>query len=155
MPGLRQPYDESVGVYPCRSFNLGPQTVSSPHKDVTNLAPGWCSITAIRNFDTKLGGRLVLEELGLEVKFPPSSTILIPSALITHYNTPIQAHETHFSIIQYAAGGLFRWAENGYMMDKTWNETATVEEKEQRWRDDAERTRKWLEKFTTYDELIM
>ena len=41
------------------------------------------------------------------------------------------------------------------MMDKTWNEMAMVEEKEQRWRDDAERTRKWLEKFTSYDELIM
>ena len=97
----------------------------------------------------------MLEELGLEVEFPPSSTILIPLALITHYNTPIQAHETCFSIVQYAAGGLFRWAKNRYMTDKTWNEMAMVEEKEQRQRDDAERMRKWLEKFTTYDELIM
>ena len=154
LPSLRQPYDEAVGVYPSRSFNLGPQTTSSPHKDVANLASSWCSITAIGKFDPKLGGHLILEEIGLVVEFPPSSTILIPSALITHHNTPVNDNETRFSIVQYAAGGLFRWAANGFKTDRAWHENATAEMKEQRRRDDAERWQKFLNMFTKYEELI-
>lgn len=154
LPALRQPYDEAVGVYPSRSFNLGPQTMSSPHKDVANLASSWCSITPIGKFDPKLGGHLVLEELGLVVEFPPSSTILIPSALITHHNIPVKDHETRFSIVQYAAGGLFRWAANGFMTDKTWHEKATADMKKQRKTDDTKRWGDFLNMFTMYNELI-
>jgi hypothetical protein len=155
LPALRQPYDKSIWVYPSRSFNLGPQTTSSPHKDVTNLALSWCSIMAIGNFDPKLGGHLVLKELGLVVEFPPSSTILIPSALITHYNTPVKDNETRFSIVQYVAGGLFRWAANGFKTDKAWRDKATAEMKEQRERDDAERWEIFLDMFMKYEELIV
>jgi hypothetical protein len=96
----------------------------------------------------------VLEELGLVIEFPPSSTILIPSALLTHYNIPVKDHEIRFSIVQYVAGGLFRWAANGFMTDKAWHEKATAEMKEQRKRDDAKRWGNFLDMFTTYDELI-
>ena len=95
-----------------------------------------------------------MEELDLEVEFLPSSTILIPSSLITHYNTKIQEHEKHFSIMQYVSGALCRWAENRYMTDKAWRKTATAELKEQRQRDDTERLSKWLNWFTMYNELI-
>ena len=151
---LRQPYDEAVSVYPSCSFNLGPQTMSSPHKDITNLTSSWCLITAIGNFDPKFRGHLILEEIGLIVEFPPSSTILIPSALIMHHNTPVKDNETCFYIVQYAAGGLFRWAANGFKMDRAWHENATAEMNEQRWRDDAERWEKFLNMFTKYEELI-
>ena len=97
----------------------------------------------------------MLEDLGLVVEFPPSSTILIPSALITHCNTPIEDNETHFSIVQYVAGGLFRWAANGFKMDKVWHDKSTAEMKEQRERDDAERWEKFLDMFMKYEELIV
>ena len=89
-PSLKRPYDNSLGVYPCQSFNLGKQTASYPHVDVANLAQSWCSITPICSFDPKVGGHLVLKDLGLVVEFPPGTTILIPSTLITHSNTPIR-----------------------------------------------------------------
>ena len=90
----------------------------------------------------------------LVIEFPPSSTILIPSALLTHYNIPVKDHEVWFSIVQYVAGGLFRWAANGFMTDKAWHEKATAEMKEQKKRNDAKRWGNFLDKFTTYDELM-
>jgi len=67
-PGLRRPYDEQVGVYPCCSINVGKHTASYPHTDTVNLAQSWCSITPVGDFDPKLGGHLVLKELGLVVE---------------------------------------------------------------------------------------
>src|SRR5712691_13393067 len=90
---LRGKYDKAIGVFPCRTFNLAKQSASVPHTDYNNLAQGWCSITALGDFNSVLGGHLVLWDLGVVVEFPPNSTILIPSSLIVHSNTPIQSDE--------------------------------------------------------------
>jgi hypothetical protein len=136
LPRLRRDNDEKVGAFPCRSFNLGEQVATFPHLDEKNLAQGWCSITALGEFNPDLGGHLVLWDFGLVIRFPPGSTILIPSALFLHSNTSIQPGESRNSIVQYAAGGLFRWAERGYMSEKDWLSQATksalVKEKERR-----------------------
>lgn len=58
---------------------------------------------------------MVLWDFGLVIDFPPASTILIPSALIVHSNTPVPDDKTRYSLVQYAAGGLFRWVEHGHM----------------------------------------
>lgn len=113
-----QALDRKVGVFPCRSFNIGEQTVSTPHRDEKNLAQSWCSITPLGEFNPDLGGHFVLWDFGLVIRFPAGSTILIPSALLLHSNTPIQPNETRYSTVQYAAGGLSRWVENGLMSDK-------------------------------------
>lgn len=135
--GLKRSYDLKVGDFPCRSFNLGKQSVASPHTDHKNLAQGWCSITPLGSFNPKKGGHLVLWDFNLMIEFPPGSTALIPSALIKHSNTLLQSGETRYSIVQYAAGGLFRWVERGFMTDKTkkgregnWLEAESVELKE-------------------------
>lgn len=155
LPSLKRPYDERAGVYPCRSFNLGRHTASYPHTDTCNLAQSWCSITPIGTFDARLGGHLILKELQLIVEFPASSTILIPSALITHSNTAVGEHERRYSLVQYAAGGLFRWVENGYMTDTEWMETATEGQLEQRKKEESERWREAAAMFMTIDELIV
>jgi hypothetical protein len=111
---LRRTYDDKIGGYPCRSFNLGTKTVTFPHTDNCNLSHSWCSVTPLGEFDHEAGGHLVLWDFGLVVDFPAGSTILIPSSIIVHSNTQIKEDETRFSIVQYVAGGLFRWAENGY-----------------------------------------
>ncbi|KAM6494940.1 hypothetical protein JOM56_009563, partial [Amanita muscaria] len=108
----------SQSVFPCRSFNLGPQTASLPHRDMGNLAHSWCSIAAVGQFNPELGGHLVLWDFGIAIEFPPGSTILIPSALFMHSNASVQEGETRHSIVQYAAGGLFRWVSNGCKTDK-------------------------------------
>ena len=116
---LSRTYDDSVRVFPCRSFNFGPQTVTVPHVDQGNLAQGWCSITAVGE------GHLVLWNYGLAITFPPGSTILIPSALLIHSNTPIRDGETCYTIVQYAAGGIFHWIKRGFMSEKKWLEQAS------------------------------
>ncbi|KAE9384203.1 hypothetical protein BT96DRAFT_950723 [Gymnopus androsaceus JB14] len=87
-----------------RPLILAHRTVTPPHLDAGNIAHGW---------------------------FPPSATILFPSALITHSNIPVQPSEERRSIVQYSAGGLFRWRYNGWCSDKTFAATASkIERKE-------------------------
>lgn len=150
---LRRPYDSKVGVFPCRSFNLGDRSTSLPHTDDGNLAQSWCSITPLGTFDPKKGGHLILWDFGLVVEFPAGSTALIPSALIKHSNVPIQAGEKRYSIIQYAAGGLFRWVENGLMPAKDWLEKANLCQREARVYEESCRWYRAVEMYTTLDQL--
>ena len=139
--------------FPCRTFNLAPQSVSVPHTDHNNLAQGWCSITPLGDFNPVDGGHLVLWDLGLIVEFPPGSTILIPSSLIVHSNTSIQDTDTRYSVVQYAAGHLFRWVKNGFLTDKEWKKRATTEQLRQ-WEEEKDiRWNSAVASFTTLEEL--
>lgn len=125
-PELKFPFEKSI--FPTTTYNLGPRTVSYPHIDFANLAFGWCAITALGSFDYKKGGHLILWDLNLVIEFPPGSTILIPSAILSHSNTTIDEQERRYSVVQYAAGGLFRWVDNGYQTA----DSLTAEEKAKR-----------------------
>ncbi|KAJ7291857.1 hypothetical protein C8J57DRAFT_1212279 [Mycena rebaudengoi] len=94
-------------VFAACTFNFSPHTITAPHLDFGNLAWGWCSITALGNFDPDCGGHLILWDLKLIIRFPPGSTILIPSAILRHSNVRIRPHERRYSFTQYSAGGLF------------------------------------------------
>ena len=111
-PELCRPFHSSV--FPTLTINFGPQTVCDGHRDHGNLPFGLCAIMPFGSFDPDKGGHIVLWELKLIVRFPPGSTILIPSAVITHGNTPIQQGEERYSFTQYAPGALFRWVDNGF-----------------------------------------
>ncbi|KAI0038924.1 hypothetical protein FA95DRAFT_1504882 [Auriscalpium vulgare] len=115
-PSLTKAFQASV--FPTATFNFGPQALTKPHRDFRNIPYGWCAITALGNFDHTKGGHLVLWELKLIIEFPPGSTILIPSALITHSNTPIQDGEMRQSFTQYCAGDLVHWQAYGYRTEK-------------------------------------
>ncbi|KAJ3978843.1 hypothetical protein F5890DRAFT_1559572 [Lentinula detonsa] len=78
-------------VFATTSVNFGPRTETHPHCDTGNLAHGWCAIIALGDYNPNEGGHLLLWDLGLIIRFPPGSTILFPSALITHSNVPIQS----------------------------------------------------------------
>lgn len=112
---LRRDYDSKIGAYPCRSFNLGKQSLTYPHVDHCNLSHGWCAVTPLGNFTHQTGGHLVLWDFGLVIDFPAGSTILIPSSIIVHSNTAIKEGEKRYAVVQYVSGGLFRWVKNGYM----------------------------------------
>ncbi|KAJ3819662.1 hypothetical protein F5880DRAFT_1489312, partial [Lentinula raphanica] len=140
-------------VFPAVSFNLGPQTVTWPHKDFHNLAWGWCSVTALGDFNPDKGGHLVLWDIGLIIRFPPGSTILLPSALLTHSNVPIEEGETRYSVVQYASEGLFRWVYNSFRSNTEFAKTATAEEKVQQERDEKTRWANAVDMFWTWKEL--
>ncbi|KAF7319067.1 hypothetical protein HMN09_00242900 [Mycena chlorophos] len=116
-PRLRRIFPRGTSVFPSATFNFGPQTVTIPHLDLLNLAWGWCFITALGNFDPNRGGHLILWDLKRFIRFPPGATIAIPSALLRHSNISIQQDELRYSFTQFAAGGLFRFVENGFLLN--------------------------------------
>ncbi|KAJ8457211.1 hypothetical protein ONZ45_g18402 [Pleurotus djamor] len=116
------------------TVNFGPQTVCEKHRDVCNLAWGWCAVTALGNYDHRKGGHMVLWDFGLVIEFPPGYTILVPSASVDHSNTPIGPDETRYSVTQYTGGKVFRWVNNDFQMEKD-VPPSTTEEKRKRWMD--------------------
>jgi hypothetical protein len=136
-PRLRWNFARSV--FAACTFNFGPHAITVTHLDFGNLAWGWCAITALGLFDPDVGGHLILWDLKLVIRFPPGSTILIPSAIIRHSNVPVLPHERRFSFTQYTAGGLFRWIRNGFQTDKVFLASASPAEKAVRSAEDLKR----------------
>ncbi|EDR04375.1 uncharacterized protein LACBIDRAFT_330630 [Laccaria bicolor S238N-H82] len=111
-PTLIHNFEKSI--FTASTFNLGPNTITLDHTDSANVAHGLCAITALGDYDYTLGGHMIIFDLKLIIEFPPGSTILIPSAVFWHGNTPIQPGETRMSFTQFVAGGLFRWVKYGF-----------------------------------------
>ncbi|KAJ7924743.1 hypothetical protein B0H13DRAFT_2229941 [Mycena leptocephala] len=112
-PHLPRNYDEFTSVFAAATFNFGPWTITFPHLDFANLA--W------DGFDPDKGGHLILWDLRLVIRFPPGSTILIPSAILRHSNVAIQQGETRYSFTQYTAAGIFRYVYNGFPRMRRWS----------------------------------
>ncbi|KAJ7754409.1 hypothetical protein B0H14DRAFT_3512554 [Mycena olivaceomarginata] len=130
-PALLRNFPADVSVFAAATFNFGPRTITFLHLDFANLAWGWCAITALGDFDPDRGG-----------------TILIPSALIRHSNTSIQAHETRFSFTQYTSAGIFRFVDNGFKSDQLVNDLG-ISAAERAERLEARKTR-WAEGLKMY-----
>ncbi|KAJ7789145.1 hypothetical protein B0H14DRAFT_3503324 [Mycena olivaceomarginata] len=140
-------------VFAACTFNFGPRVICASHLDFANLSWGWCALTALGDFDPDLGGHLILWDLRLVIRFPPGSTILLPSAIVRHSNVPIQAHERRSSFAQYTAAGLFRWVRNGFRTDEDFERSASKEEQAKR---EAEHERRWeegMKMFSVIDDL--
>lgn len=112
---------------PAAAFNLGLVTVCRPHRDSANLSFGICAVTALGAYDPSKGGHMVFKELRLVVTFPPGSTVLLPSALLTHSNTAVGEGETRYSFTQYAAGSLFSYVQNGMKSNKDVDKKSTLD----------------------------
>ncbi|KAJ7822683.1 hypothetical protein B0H14DRAFT_2370619, partial [Mycena olivaceomarginata] len=123
------------------------------HTDAGNKADGMCLIGALGNFDADKGGHLVCWDYNLIVRFPAGCSILIPSAVVTHSNTPIQDGEDRFSLIQYSAGGLFRWIANGFRSDLAWAASASAAGLARREEDRKSRWRTALKKFALWKDV--
>ncbi|KAI0676635.1 hypothetical protein C8Q78DRAFT_961166 [Trametes maxima] len=111
-PTLRFNFPNSM--FPAATFNFGPDAVCIEHVDCMNDACNWCHIAALGNFDADHGGHFVLFDFKLVVRFPPGSSILIPSSIVRHANMSIRPGESQMSMTQYCAGGLVRWVETGF-----------------------------------------
>ncbi|KAF8177101.1 hypothetical protein K438DRAFT_1908613 [Mycena galopus ATCC 62051] len=130
---LRHLFPCSISVFATMTFNFSLQMITLPHLNFANLA--W-------------GAHLILWDLKLIIRFPPGCTILIPSALIRHSNTSIQAHKKCFSFTQYSAAGIFRFVDNGFHSDAEVN-TGRLTEAEKAACIDA-RKRHWTEGLKMY-----
>lgn len=96
----------------------------STHKVSPAILPtshrGICAITALGDYDPKHDGHLVQWDLKLIIKFPPRSTILIPSVSVHHCNISIHEGETQYSFTQYVAGRLFHRVDHGFQTEKVY-----------------------------------
>lgn len=150
-PDLRRPFASSV--FFCACFNFGPNVWTFRHRDVLNLAFGWCAVQALGAFDHTTGGHLILWDLKLVVEFPPGALILLPSATVAHSNVPVAKGEQRASFTQFSAGGIFRFVDNGCrtveeLLEEDPDEYERVmERKASRWEDG-------LNLFSTMDELL-
>ncbi|KAJ7473406.1 hypothetical protein FB451DRAFT_1035718, partial [Mycena latifolia] len=157
--GLLAAWKPSMGwifagsVFAACTFNFGPHAITAPHLDFANLAWGWCCITSFGKFDPDLGGHLILWDLRLVIRFPPGSTILIPSALIRHSNVPIRAHERRSSFTQYTAGGLFRWVRNGFKTQEEWEVAASPADHMAHAEENSRRWEEGMKMFSVIDDL--
>lgn len=84
----------------------------------------------------------------LIIRFPPGSTILIPSAIVRHSNVSIQQGERRFSFTQYTAAGIFRFVANGFRTDRSVKEEGmTAAQKSER---AEQRRNRWMEGLRMY-----
>ncbi|KAJ6487276.1 hypothetical protein C8R47DRAFT_1072325 [Mycena vitilis] len=146
---LRRNFNRAFSVFAAATFNFGPRTVTFPHIDFGNLAWGWCPVTALGKFDPDFGGHLILWDLKLIIRFPPGSTIIIPSAILRHSNVKIRPWETRYSFTQFTPAGIFRFMYNGCRTDKDveLSTTTTREEFERRRQD---RMKRWQDGVGMY-----
>ncbi|KAJ3831280.1 hypothetical protein F5878DRAFT_667724 [Lentinula raphanica] len=140
-------------VFTAAAFNLGGKVRTFKHRNSLNWAFGWCAITALGEFDPARSGQLILWELKLVLDFPAAATVLIPSAVITHSNTPIADGDTRMSFTQYTAGPIFRWVENGCRTEKEMQVMDPLSYAEMQTRKDTAYLRR-LGNFSTVDELL-
>ncbi|KAF9470948.1 hypothetical protein BDN70DRAFT_820656 [Pholiota conissans] len=140
-------------VWASFAVNFGPRTACQSHRDFANLPFGWCAITSLGDFDAKKGGHLVLWDLKLVIEFPPGSTILIPSSVITHSNVPVGRRKTRYSVTQFSAGGLFRWVDQGLQCTNNYMSKLTGEGMEEDLKQQEERCKLGLTLFSTMDSL--
>ncbi|KAK7012687.1 hypothetical protein R3P38DRAFT_3323987 [Favolaschia claudopus] len=118
---------QTSSVFFCTAFNFGTNIWTFKHRDVLNLAFGWCAVQALGRFDHTKGGHLVLWDLKLVVEFPHGALILLPSATVAHSNVPVQEGEERLSFTQFSAGGIFRFLDNHCKTEKQLAEADPME----------------------------
>lgn len=141
-------------VWACITINFGPQTVTFPHRDYGNLPFGWCAITALGNYNPDVGGHLVLWDCKMVIRFPPGTTILIPSAILRHSNTRIADHEERYSVTQYSAGALFRWVAHGFQLDEAYYASLSKKEAAEEKKTAAGRWKRGRAMFSKLKDLV-
>ncbi|KAH9476947.1 hypothetical protein JR316_0010863 [Psilocybe cubensis] len=138
-------------IFPAMSTNISKaQTVR--HRDLKNCPFGWCAVQSLGRFDPKQGGHLVVWEIGLAIEFPPGSTILLPSATLSHSNTKIAENEERTSLTYYCHGGLFQWVDYDFQTEQDLR-TNNPMLFEKIWRDRPKRWALGLSLFSTMEEL--
>lgn len=118
-PEIRPMFDRCC--YGACHFNLH-RSASVDHEDFFNILFAMCAIYSSGNFDFTRGGHLIAWSLGIVAEFPPGSAAYLPSACVTHANTPISSDETRSSVAFFMSAGLARWYQNGFMSDKEYKE---------------------------------
>jgi hypothetical protein len=137
---------------PTVAFNLGNRVATKSHIDSRNCPFGWCTITALGDFDASKGGHLVLWDFGIILEFPAGACVCLPSVLVTHSNISTNTNEIRMSFTQYCSGEIFRHIENGFTTDRRLGESDPAI---MLFRKEVRRTRaEGLQMFSTVEDLM-
>ncbi|KAJ7666290.1 hypothetical protein B0H17DRAFT_903059, partial [Mycena rosella] len=115
LPHLRRNFPRSV--FACATFNFGPNVWTFRHRDVLNLPFGWCMIQSSSPFDATKDGHLVLWDLKIAVEFPHGALILVPSAMLSHSNVPVQPGNECILFMQFTSGGLMQFVDHRFQTE--------------------------------------
>lgn len=66
----------------------------------------------------------MLHQLKLILEIPAGAAALIPSALVTHGNSPILPSERRYTMTAYTSASFFQFAENGFESIGKWDSEA-------------------------------
>lgn len=91
------------------TINFGPKAATKIHRDSKNLVGGVCAIAVLGEYDHRTSGHLLLHEMDVILETRPGDVIFLPSSAISHSNSPVRDGEDRCSIVQYTAGGNFRY----------------------------------------------
>lgn len=152
LPEVEPNFQKSV--FSCAAFNFGPIVCTQEHTDCTNCPFGFCAVQALGRFDHTKGGHIVLHDLKRVVEFPAGTTVLFPSAILRHSNTPVRYFETRASFTQFTPGNVLRFVDNGFMTQKALKQSTSCETFERKMDEKKDRWRKGLEMWSTLDELL-
>ncbi|KAJ7029507.1 hypothetical protein C8F04DRAFT_1187720 [Mycena alexandri] len=120
-------------LYPCPSsvFSAATLELGGPHLRATNSGhepTTWSILVALGNFVPRLGGHIILWDLGFVVSFPPGSCILLPTGLIRYSFVKVREGKTRYSVVQFAGSGVTRWLQNGRRTDIDFSANASREQ---------------------------
>jgi len=95
-----------AGLFAAVAINKMVQT--KVHKDLGDIKGGICVIICWGKFQ---GGELVFTELSTCVPFPAGSIIMFRSAIISHYNMPVEGER--YSMVFMTDKNLYKWSQSG------------------------------------------
>ncbi|KAJ7040212.1 hypothetical protein C8F04DRAFT_906840, partial [Mycena alexandri] len=116
-------------------FSAATLELGGPHLRATNSGhepTTWSVLVALGNFVARLGGHIILWDLGFVVQFPAGSSILLPTGLIRYSFVKVREGETRYSVVQFAGSGVTHWLQNGRRTDIDFAVDATREQHDAR-----------------------
>lgn len=128
---LRESFGGAGGAFTASEVFLG-SVESPPRLDDRDMLWGWRAITALGRYDADRGGEIILWDEKKVIKFPVGSTFLFPAAFMRYSFTSVGPLEKRYALSQYSEAGLYRYVENGFMSEGSFEATAWKEDQDAR-----------------------
>lgn len=150
LPSLHSQPHLSNSPFTTATLNLGPRTITSPHRDAGNLHSGLCAVFLSGTHKAEDGGDLVLDEAKAVMELGAGDMVIFPSALITHWNAALKPGKFRQSMVFWTCGGSIRYHDMGERLMKV----LSTDEKEAEAKRAAEHWKAGVERFSFFSQLV-
>jgi hypothetical protein len=132
------------------TINLGPRTITLPHRDAGNLQSGLCAVFLPGTHKEEDGGDLVLDEAKVVMELGAGDMAIFPSALISHWNTSLKPGKIRQSVVFWTCGKSIRYCDMGGRLMKT----LSKDEKKAEAKRAAEHWKAGVQRFSFLSQLL-